>query len=85
MPQEDDASIKAKIAAMAAGGREDDWNALWHAVDVLAEETTFASWTGGDIVGTITLNGNERPVHRCLIRSTPGRWSGCGSALAHLA
>jgi hypothetical protein len=53
MPQEDDASIKAEIAAMAAGGREDDRNAaLWHAVDVLAEETTFASWTGGDIVGT---------------------------------
>jgi hypothetical protein len=65
MPQEDDASIKAEIAAAPARGRDDDWNAaLWHAVDVLAEETTFASWTGGDIVGTITVDGEERPVRQ---------------------
>lgn len=64
MPPSDDALVEAKIASALDRGRDDDWKALWEAVEVLAAETTFATWTGGDIAGTTTVDGIERPVHR---------------------
>ena len=64
MSQSEDALIEAKIAEARAHVRDDDWKALWDAVDALAAETTFAAWTGGDIVGTTTVDGEERPVHQ---------------------
>lgn len=64
MSQSEDALIEAKIAEALARGRDDDWKALWDAVDALAAETTFAAWTGGDIVGTTTVDGEERPVYQ---------------------
>jgi hypothetical protein len=64
MPQSEDALVEAKIAAALARGRDDDWKPLWEAVGVLAAETIFATWTGGDIVGTTTVDGEERPVRR---------------------
>jgi hypothetical protein len=64
MPQIDDASVDVEIAAALARGSEDDWDSLWEAVDDLANETTFATWTGADIVGTTIVDGEERPVHQ---------------------
>lgn len=64
VPQSDEALVEAEIAAALARGRDEYWKALWDAVDVLAAVTIFATWTGGDIVGTTTVDREERPVHR---------------------
>lgn len=48
----DDGMIGQAITAALADGRQEDWDALWHAVDALAGETTFASWSGGHSVGS---------------------------------
>ncbi len=64
MPHDDDALVEAEIAEALARGRDEDWEALWDAVDVLSEETSFATWAGGDIVGTTTVDGEERPVRQ---------------------
>jgi hypothetical protein len=63
MPGSDnEAAIDAAIAVALAAGRDDDWLALWEAVDALAEETTFATWAGGDVIDTMTIDGEERAV-----------------------
>jgi hypothetical protein len=64
MAQSDAVSVEAEIAAALARARDEDWKALWEAVDVLAGETTFATWSGGNIVGTTTVDGEERPVRQ---------------------
>jgi hypothetical protein len=50
------------IAAALATGRDEDWLVLWEAVDALAEETTFATWAGGDVVQTTIVDGEKRHV-----------------------
>jgi hypothetical protein len=64
MTRDDDAEIDARIGAALARSRDEDWQALWDAVEVLDEETTFATWAGGDVVGTTIVDGVERPVHQ---------------------
>lgn len=58
----DDSAVDAAIAVALSQGRDEDWAALWEAVDALNRETTFATWAGGDVVGTTTVDGEERPV-----------------------
>ena len=55
---------EASIAAALARARDEDWESLWDAVDALADETAFATWTEADIVGTTVVDGEERPVHQ---------------------
>jgi hypothetical protein len=65
MPRSDDeATTDVAIAAALATGRDEDWLVLWEAVDALAEETTFATWAGGDVVQTTIVDGEERHVFR---------------------
>lgn len=59
-----DAPVDSQIHATLARARQEDWEALWAAVDVLAAETTFATWSGGEIVGTTIIDGEERPVRQ---------------------
>src|SRR3954471_20377799 len=61
---EDEATVDANISAALARTVDQDWTALWDAVDALSTETTFASWTQSDVVGTTIVDGEERPVHR---------------------
>ena len=43
----DDASTDASILAALDQARDEDWQALWDAVDALTPETSFATWSGG--------------------------------------
>jgi len=58
----DDGLAEAEITEALVAGRAEDWEALRTAVDALADETTFATWAGGEVVGTTTVDGEERPV-----------------------
>ncbi len=60
---DDDDAVDAQIGAALERAGEQDWNALWAAMDALASETTFATWVGG-VVETTIVNGKERPVHQ---------------------
>src|SRR4051794_17570635 len=60
---DDDATVDAKITEALGLPAESQWAALWDAVDALDDETTFATWTGGDVVGTTIVDGEERPLH----------------------
>ncbi len=63
MPSSDrDATVDEAIAAALAQGSDEDWQALWDAVDTLAGETTFATWVGGEATGTAIVDGVERPA-----------------------
>lgn len=64
MTRPDKASVDAAIMAALASGRDEDWVALWDAVDALAEETTFLRWAGGDVVGATVIDGEERTVRQ---------------------
>ncbi|HKX75834.1 MAG TPA: DUF6508 domain-containing protein [Acidimicrobiia bacterium] len=64
MPPPDDTRVDSDIAAALAAGRDQDWEELWEAVEVLAGEGTFATWTGGDPAGVITVDGEERTLYR---------------------
>src|SRR5688572_25561076 len=55
---EDDTPFLAAIAAVT----DEQWAELWSALDALDGETRFAEWAGGDVVGTTTVEGVERPV-----------------------
>lgn len=58
----DDASTDAKIHAALAQARDEEWKALWNAVDALAEETTFATWRGGDVIETSPIGDDGQAV-----------------------
>jgi hypothetical protein len=59
----EDHTVDEAIAEALARGRAEDWRALWDAVDVLADESTFATWAGDDVVGA-TIDGEERAVRQ---------------------
>ena len=56
---DDDALSEAEIAAALEGGIDENWKALWDAVDALAEEDTFATWVASR---TVVKEGDEKPV-----------------------
>lgn len=58
----DNGPAETEITEALRAGSADDWDALRAAVDALAEETVFAAWVGGQVVGTTTVDGEERPV-----------------------
>lgn len=57
MPEEDDAIAEA-LARVTA----DQWSTLWDALDAVAAETTHATWSGGQVVDTVMVDGVEKPV-----------------------
>lgn len=64
MPDDDHAAVDAQILAALERAGEHEWNALWDAVDALRQETTFATWVGGEAIRTDIVDGEARPVHQ---------------------
>lgn len=51
-----------EITEALRSGSAEDWDALRAAAEALLGETEFAVWAGGDVVRTMTVRGEERPV-----------------------
>jgi hypothetical protein len=64
MESPEERPAEAEIMAALRAGRASDWDALKVAVGALAGETDFATWAGGEVVGTTMVEGEERPVHQ---------------------
>ncbi|HEY5890261.1 MAG TPA: DUF6508 domain-containing protein [Acidimicrobiia bacterium] len=64
MSSPDSGPAEIEITEALWAGRAEDWDALRAAAHVLAEEIVFAAWAGGEVVGTTTVDGEERPVNQ---------------------
>src|SRR5688572_25813143 len=57
---EDDGPFLAAIAAVPA----DRWSELWAALDAVDGGAEYAQWAGGQVVGTVAIDGVDRPMRQ---------------------
>jgi hypothetical protein len=53
---------QAAIGGALAGVTAAQWAALWEAVDSVSVESEHATWHGGEVVRTMVVDGEEKPV-----------------------